>query len=174
MDDNDGRAHPAPLPEQRLPGAVGHHAERHHELQHPADGVHPVDHFVQALDGVAAEQLHHEERVDQHGARYLGAKHTFSFRALQTTPIICMEDLFYLMSCCSDQHVTRSSHLKGSQHAARNQYKEPEVHVEELGDFKSHEHWENQQKQTHAEAAEVFPHTPGSTDVENKANRNVF
>lgn len=60
-----------------------------------------------------------------------------------------------------------SSYLKGSQHAARNQYKEPEVHVEELGDFKSHEHWENQQKQTHAEAAEVFPHTPGSTDVKN-------
>jgi len=33
--------------------------------------------------------------------------------------------------------------------------------VEELGDFISHEHGEHQQKQTHAEATEVFPHTPG-------------
>lgn len=61
VDDDDRGTHPAPLPKQRLPGAVGHHAERHHELQHPADGVHPVDHLVQALDRVAAEQLHHEE-----------------------------------------------------------------------------------------------------------------
>ena len=71
VDDNDGGAHPAPLSEQRLPGAVRHHAERHHELQHPTDGVHPVDHLVQALDRVAAEQLHHEEEVDQHRARDL-------------------------------------------------------------------------------------------------------
>lgn len=60
--------------------------------------------------------------------------------------------------------VTRSSYLKGSQHAAGHQYKKPEVHVEELGDFISHENWENQQKQTHAEATEVSPHTPGSTE----------
>lgn len=71
VDDDDGGAHPAPLAEQRLPGAVRHHAERHHKLQHPADGVDPVDHFVQALDGVATEQLHHEEGVDQHRARNL-------------------------------------------------------------------------------------------------------
>lgn len=36
--------------------------------------------------------------------------------------------------------------------------------MEELGDFISHENWENQQKQTHAEATEVSPHTPGSTE----------
>lgn len=72
VDDDDGGAHPAPLAEQRLPGAVGHHAQRHQKLQHPADGVHPVDDLVQALDRVAAEQLHHEEAVDQHGACDLG------------------------------------------------------------------------------------------------------
>lgn len=71
VDDDDRGAHPAPLPEQRLPGAVGHHAQRHHELQHPADGVHPVDHLVQGLDGVAAEQLHHEQGVDEQRARHL-------------------------------------------------------------------------------------------------------
>lgn len=36
--------------------------------------------------------------------------------------------------------------------------------MEELGDFISHKHGENQQKQTHAEAAEVFPQTPRSTE----------
>lgn len=51
-------------------------------------------------------------------------------------------------------------YLKGGQHAARNQYQQPEVHVEELGDFISHVNWENQQQETHAEAADVFPHTP--------------
>ena len=76
VDDDDGGAHPAPLPEQRLPGAVSHHAERHHELQHPADGVHPVDHFVQALNRVAAKQLHHEEGVDQQGAGNLDTYNT--------------------------------------------------------------------------------------------------
>lgn len=35
--------------------------------------------------------------------------------------------------------------------------------MEELGDLVSHKHWENQEKQTHAEATEVFPQTPGST-----------
>jgi len=78
VDDDDGGAHPAPLAKQRLPGAVRHHAQRHHELQHPADGVHPVDDFVQALDGVAAEQLHHEERVDQHRACNLGRTEYYS------------------------------------------------------------------------------------------------
>lgn len=56
------------------------------------------------------------------------------------------------------------SNLKGSQHAARNQYQEPDIHVEELGDFISHVDWENQQKETHAEATEVFPHTPAGRD----------
>ncbi len=77
VDDDDRGAHPAPLPEQRLPGAVRHHAERHHKLQHPADGVHPVDHFVQALDRVTAKQLHHEEGVDQHSACNLNKQYTF-------------------------------------------------------------------------------------------------
>lgn len=35
--------------------------------------------------------------------------------------------------------------------------------MEELGDLVSHKHWENQEKQTHAEATEVFPQTPRST-----------
>lgn len=74
VDDNDGRTHPAPLSEQRLPGAIRHHAERHHELQHPAHGVHPVDHLVQAFDRVAAKELDHEEGVDQHSACNLDVK----------------------------------------------------------------------------------------------------
>lgn len=78
VDDDDRGAHPAPLPEQGLPGTVGHHTERHQELQHPADGVHPVDHFVQALDWVAAKQLHHEETVDQNGACDLCLKWEFA------------------------------------------------------------------------------------------------
>lgn len=63
------------------------------------------------------------------------------------------------------QTETQSSHLKGSQHATRNQYQEPEVHMEELGDFISHKHRKNQQKETHAEASEVFPHTPKSRSL---------
>lgn len=51
-------------------------------------------------------------------------------------------------------------YLQGRQHAARNQYQEPEVHVEKLGDFIGHIHGENQEEQAHAEAAEVFPDTP--------------
>lgn len=61
VDDDDRRAHPAPLTKQRLPGAIRHHAQRHDKLQHSANGVHPVDDLVQALNGVAAKQLHHEE-----------------------------------------------------------------------------------------------------------------
>lgn len=74
VDDDDRSTHPTPLPEQGFPGPVGHHAERHQELQHPADSVDPVDHFVQAFYGVSAKQLHHEERVDQKSSCNLGGK----------------------------------------------------------------------------------------------------
>lgn len=74
VDDNDRSTHPAPLPEQGLPGSVSHHAERHQELQHPADGVHPVDHLIQAFYRVSAEQFHHEQGVDQHRPCNLGGR----------------------------------------------------------------------------------------------------
>lgn len=77
VDDDDGSAHPAPFTKQGLPGSVGHHTERHQELEHPADGVDPVDHLVQAFDRVGAEQFHHEERVDQHSACNLGEANLF-------------------------------------------------------------------------------------------------
>lgn len=68
------------------------------------------------------------------------------------------------------------SYLKGSQHAAGYQYEQPEVHVEELWDLVSHKHWENQEKQTHADATEVFPQAPRSTyEAEiNEKGENLF
>lgn len=71
VDDDDRGARPAPLAQQRLPDAVRHHAHGHRKLQHPAHRVHPVDHLVQVFHGLAAEQLRHEEGVDEQRARDL-------------------------------------------------------------------------------------------------------
>lgn len=79
VDDDDRSTHPAPFPEQGFPGSVGHHAERHQELQHPADSVYPVDHFVQAFYGVSAKQFHHEEGVDQQSSCNLGGNKYFKW-----------------------------------------------------------------------------------------------
>lgn len=81
VDDDDWRSHPAPFTKKRLPGAVRNHAHCHHKLQHPADGVHPVDDVVQVLNRVTAKQLQHEEGIDQHGACDLGTQ-TQLYRSL--------------------------------------------------------------------------------------------
>lgn len=60
-----------------------------------------------------------------------------------TTFYLLFTELFSAYFIISKRN-SYSSYLKGSQHAARNQYQEPEVHVEELGDFISHKNRKNQ------------------------------
>lgn len=46
--------------------------------------------------------------------------------------------------------------------------------MEELGDFISHVNWENQQQETHAETADMFPHTPARGDRQVKTQAMPF
>lgn len=71
VNQHDGGAHYSPFSEYRLAYAVRHHAQRHHELQHPVSAVHAVDHVVHVLHWYFTQLLHHEENIDQQCTQHL-------------------------------------------------------------------------------------------------------
>lgn len=77
MNQDDGGAHYSPLSKQGLRNTVGHHAHGHQELQESVGPVDNVDDFIHVLHRSFTNLLHHEEDVDQKGAKNLRGVESF-------------------------------------------------------------------------------------------------